>query len=184
MEVVSKCQKGIYQAPRKRRARVYHALLAISVFGAMGLSGCSVLSPYSDVTKLDVTLRASDQLNPDINGRPSPVVVRLMELSHPAAFQASEFFGLYGHSVSSLGQDLVGTEELELRPGETVNLKLSVGTGSRYVGVLAAYRDLADSQWRYVIALHPRGLNSTALSLDDSGIHEIDDQPHATGRRS
>jgi type VI secretion system protein VasD len=33
------------------------------------LAGCSALSPYSHMTKLDLTLTATDQLNLDINGQ-------------------------------------------------------------------------------------------------------------------
>ena len=86
------------------------------------LAGCSTLSPYSHVTKLNLNLTASDQLNPDLNGRPSPIVVRLFELKHPVAFENADFFSLYEHAKESLAPDIVATEELELRPGETVVL--------------------------------------------------------------
>ncbi len=102
------------------------------------LSACS-LSPYSHVTKVNLKLTASDQLNPDLNGRPSPIVVRLFELKHPVTFENADFFSLYERAKESLAPDLVASEELELRPGETVELKLSVEEGSRYVGILAAY---------------------------------------------
>lgn len=56
-------------------------LITLSLFtAAVALSGCSSLSPFSDKTKLDLTLVASDDLNPDLAGRPSPIVVRLLEL--------------------------------------------------------------------------------------------------------
>lgn len=107
------------------------------------------MSPYSSLTKLDLTLSASDQVNLDLNGRPSPLVVRLLELKHPVAFENADFFSLYERPKASLSPDLVTSEELEVRPGETVDLKLSVEPGSRYVAVLAAYRDLPQTQWRY-----------------------------------
>jgi len=134
------------------------------------LAGCSSLSPYSTMTKLNLTLSASDQLNPDLNGRPSPIVVRLIELKHPVAFENVDFFSLYERAKESLAPDMVASEELELRPGETVALKLSVGQGSRYVGVLAAYRDLSQTQWRYVLQLTPAQLNEAGLTLDQAGI--------------
>ena len=90
------------------------------------LAGCSSLSPYSKVTKLNLKLTASDQLNPDLNGRPSPIVVRLFELKHPVTFENADFFSLYERAKESLAPDLVASEELELRPGETIELKLSV----------------------------------------------------------
>lgn len=137
-------------------------------------SACSSLSPYSKMTKLDLTLSASDQLNPDLNGRPSPIVVRLIELKNPVAFENADFFSLYERAKESLAPDLVASEELELRPGETRELKLSVNEGSRYVGVLAAYRDLPETRWRYVVTLAPVQLTRSTLRLEQNGIQQAE----------
>jgi len=146
-------------------------LKALAVLATLlALAGCSMLSPYSTLTKLNLRLTASDQLNPDLNGRPSPIVIRLIELKHPVAFENADFFSLYERAKESLAPDLVASEELELRPGETVELKLSVGEGSRYVGVLAAYRDLSETQWRYVVPLNPVALTYADLFLNQRGI--------------
>jgi len=136
------------------------------------LVGCSSISPYSTVTKLNLKLTASDQVNPDLNGRPSPIVVRLIELKHPVAFENADFFSLYERAKESLSPDLVASKELELRPGETAEFKLSVESGSRYVGVLAAYRDLRETQWRYVVQVTPADLTVAELTLDQTGIHD------------
>lgn len=135
-------------------------------------SACSSLSPYSRLTKLDLDLSASDQLNPDRDGRPSPVVLRLFELRHPAAFENADFFSLYERAKETLGPDLAASEELELRPGESRELKLKVSEGSRYIGVLAAYRDLPDSHWRRVLPLDPAQRTQARLRLERDGIHE------------
>jgi type VI secretion system protein VasD len=138
------------------------------------LGGCSSLSPYSKMTKLDLTLSGSEKLNPDLNGRPSPIVLRLIELKHPVAFESADFFSLYQRPKEALAPDLVVLEELELRPGEQRELKLSVHKGSRYVGVLAAYRDLPESNWRVVIPLQQQARNSSVLKLDAQGIKAVD----------
>jgi type VI secretion system protein VasD len=146
-------------------------LKALAVLVAMvSLAGCFSMSPYSSLTKLNLQLAASDQLNPDLNGRPSPIVVRLFELRHPVAFENADFFSLYERARESLAPDLVTSEELELRPGETVSLKLSVKEGSRYVGILAAYRDLPETRWRYTVPLTPAGITNMDLTLDQAGI--------------
>jgi type VI secretion system protein VasD len=54
-------------------------------------------------------------------------------------------------------------------------MKLSVQEGSRYVGVLAAYRDLPESNWRVVIPLQEQARNSSELVLDAQGIKALDD---------
>ncbi len=134
------------------------------------LAGCSSLSPYSHLTKVNLRLTASDQLNPDLNGRPSPIVVRLFELKHPVSFDNADFFSLYERAKQSLAPDIVASEELELRPGKTLDLKLTVEEGSRYVGVLAAYRDLSDTQWRFTLQVTPQQVTEADLTLDQKGI--------------
>ncbi|MGN8344081.1 type VI secretion system lipoprotein TssJ [Pseudomonas sp. SMV71] len=134
------------------------------------LSGCAVLSPFSTMTKLNLTLVTSDQLNPDINARPSPVVVRLFELKHPVAFENADFLSLYERAKDTLSPDLIFSEELELRPGETVELRLSISGMGRYVGVLAAYRDLPHVRWRYTLPIAAQQLTEAHLTLDQNGI--------------
>lgn len=138
---------------------------------ALGLlAGCSSVSPFSTLTKLDLTLTASDNVNPDLHGRPSPVVVQLLALRHPVAFENADFFSLYGRAEQTLPKDWVASEEWELRPGEQVALKLRVDPASPYVGVLAAYRDLPHVQWRAVLPVAPRQVTRADLLLDHTGI--------------
>ena len=125
------------------------------------LAGCSTLSPYSRLTKLDLALSAGERVNPDLNGRPSPVVVRLFELKHPVAVENADFFSLYERPKETLDPDLVTSEELELRPGERVELKLSVEEGSRYVG---------EASWRYVVPVTAKELTRVELKLGRKGI--------------
>lgn len=146
----------------------FKTLVALAALVLM--AGCASLSPYSHVTKLNLKLTASDRLNPDLNGRPSPIVVRLFELKHPVSFENADFFSLYERAREALAPDMVASEEMELRPGETVELKLSVEEGSRYVGVLAAYRDLSDTRWRYTLQVTPLGTTDVDLTLDQNGI--------------
>lgn len=147
------------------RVAVTSTLLALGL-----LTGCSTLSPFSTLTKLDLTLTASEAVNPDLHGRPSPVVVRLLELRHPVAFENADFFSLYDRAEQTLSKDWLSSEEWELRPGEQLALKLSVEPRGRYVGVLAAYRDLPHVQWRLVVPVAPSQLTRADLVLDQAGI--------------
>ncbi|MBI6911130.1 type VI secretion system lipoprotein TssJ [Pseudomonas sp. SIMBA_059] len=134
------------------------------------LAGCTALSPLSTLTKLDLVLTATEQVNPDLHDRPSPVVVHLIELRHAVAFENADFFSLYNHAEQVLPKDWVSSEEIELRPGDRLALKLSVRPESRFVGVLAAYRDLPHVQWRLLLPVTPRHLNRADLVLDKAGV--------------
>ncbi|MGY2374110.1 type VI secretion system lipoprotein TssJ [Pseudomonas sp. SDO524_S393] len=149
-------------------------VLPVLFFGL--LAGCARLSPFSTMTKLDMTLSAHEQVNPDLHGRPSPVVVQLFELRHPVAFEHADFFSLYERAEQTLPKDWVSSEELELRPGEQLSLKLGIKPHTRYLGVLAAYRDLPHVQWRLVIPLAPRERTRASLVLDDTGVRHASAQ--------
>lgn len=140
------------------------------------LTGCSVLSPYSTQTRLHISLSADSQLNPDVNGRPSPVVLKLLELKRPVTAENMDFFSLYLRTDHALAHDLVASEEFELRPGESMELKLKLEEGSRYFGVLVAYRNLSQARWRHVIQVVPRQHNRAVFVLGESGISRADDQ--------
>lgn len=151
------------------RSMILPPQLIVACAALMLLAGCSALSPYSSLTKLDLTLTASDRLNPDLHGRPSPIVVRLFELRNPVAFETADFFSLYDRARDTLTPDLVVIEELELRPGEIRTLKLSVEQG-RYVGVLAACRNLNETRWRHVLTIDSGERTYFDLTLDQDGI--------------
>lgn len=148
------------------------APLAVLLGTLLHLAGCS-----SSLTKLDLFVTANNGLNPDLSGRPSPIVVRLIELRHPAAFQSTDFFALYQNPRQSLAPDFITQEEFELRPGNWHALKVHVQPGSRYVGVLAAYRDLQATRWREVIPLEEGALHRVRLHLDEHGLRRLDISP-------
>ncbi|MFL1503881.1 type VI secretion system lipoprotein TssJ [Pseudomonas sp. O64] len=149
---------------------MYRVTLASMLLLLGLLAGCSAVSPFSTLTKLDVALTAGDHVNPDLHGRPSPVVVHLLELRHPVAFENADFFSLYSNAEQALPRDWLGSEELELRPGERLALKLRLEPQTRFVGVLAAYRDLPHVQWRWVLPVTPQQLTLADLVLDQTGI--------------
>src|SRR5690554_4053408 len=102
----------------------------------LALAGCASWF-QSDITKLDLRLTAAADLNPDLSGRPSPLVVRLYELKAPAIFQNADFFSLYEYDREALGLDLVKTEELLLTPGQQTEIRAALAEETNYLAVLA-----------------------------------------------
>ncbi|WP_058773655.1 type VI secretion system lipoprotein TssJ [Pseudomonas rhizoryzae] len=144
--------------------------LRFCAFGLALLLGACTSQKAPDPTLLDLTLNGDEDLNPDLNGRPSPLVVRLIELKNPVSFENADFFPLYENAKQVLAPDWVAEEEIELRPGESRELKLRVQGDSRYVGIYGAYRNLGGSQWRQVIQLKPNALAQVRLQLTADGI--------------
>jgi type VI secretion system protein VasD len=132
------------------------------------LSACAS-HPADERIPTRTSLAASQDVNPDINGRPSPVVVRIFQLHGDGEFTSAEFFALYTHEKESLGASLIASQEFELRPGEHLDTKIPLARDARYVGAIAAYRDLSAAQWR-VLRTRP----SRSLFVHESVVVNVD----------
>lgn len=120
-------------------------VLAAGAVGLASLVGCAS-APKPVVVKM--TLQASADVNPDQRGRPSPVSVKLFELKSLAAFEKADFFSLFDRERETLGAELVGRDELVLKPGDRVVQERKLAPDVQFIGVLAGFRDLERSQWR------------------------------------
>jgi type VI secretion system protein VasD len=127
---------------------------------ALLLSGCAALfgnsqPPAKEATDLEIQIEAAALLNPDDNGRPSPLLVRVYELRNDALFQDADFFGLYNTDKTVLQGDMLSVDQFILRPGESRSLRRKSNLQAGAVGVLAAYRDLPNATWRALVRLPP-----------------------------
>jgi type VI secretion system VasD/TssJ family lipoprotein len=103
--------------------------------------------------ELQMAIQAGNQLNPDLQGRPAPVVVRLYLLRAGINFGAADFFSLYERDAAVLGPDLLAREEVQLRPGATVSIARKFPDDARFLGVLVAFRDIERTRWRALSSL-------------------------------
>jgi type VI secretion system protein VasD len=97
---------------------------------------------------LTLNLTASADVNPDSQNRPSPVVVRLYQLKDDAAFKDADIYALFDKEQATLGAGLASREEYELAPLEHRALIIKPPPDVRFIGVVAAYRDIRNAQWR------------------------------------
>ena len=97
---------------------------------------------------VEVSVAVAADVNPDARGRASPLVARLFELKSLAAFDGADFFALSERDKDTLGADLVAKEELLLQPGEQRKFKRTLDPATRFVAVVAAYRDIERARWR------------------------------------
>lgn len=134
------------------RVRIFglHPVAALGV--ALLLSACAGPPKPASVTG---TIQASAQVNPSASKRPSPLLIRIYELKSAAAFNAADFMSLYQRDQAELAADLLAKEEFVLSPGETKTFAKTLAPDTRFLGVVAAYRDLEHAKWRSVVAIQP-----------------------------
>ncbi len=124
-------------------------LLALVIVCALTLSACGGAKPVKP-TEAHAQFIVSGDANPDNSGRASPVVVRLFQLRNDGEFATADFFALYDKEKETLGASFISREEYVLAPGESRTLELAVNPEARFIGALAAYRDIRSAQWRAI----------------------------------
>jgi type VI secretion system protein VasD len=141
--------------------------------GGVGIVACSSPPkppPPKPPLLLAINIVAGAQLNPDARMRPSPVVVRVYELKSAAQFNSADFLSLYDKDQSVLGGDVVTREEFVLRPGEKKAINKLLPAETKFIGVVAAFRELDSARWRGVVPIAPNKDNTMTISLDSVSI--------------
>jgi type VI secretion system protein VasD len=127
--------------------------------------GCASSPPL-----LRGTIIADPAINPDRVGRPSPVVVRVYELKSLGAFNGADFFSLFEKDQETLGSELVAREEYELRPAETKKYERQLQPDTKFIGVVAAFRDLENSRWRQAAPVPPQRSLTLTIGIGSGAV--------------
>jgi type VI secretion system protein VasD len=159
------------RAPRLDMIRHARLILHTTLAAALVAVGCAKAPPPAPVAppltiaaatdatvSAPMTIAASADTNPDASGRPSPVVIRVYQLRTDAAFTNAEFFALFDDEQKVLGQELISRDEFMLAPSERRTLNVTVAPDARFVGAIAAFRDIRNAQWRGIVAAPRNGL--------------------------
>ena len=158
-------------------------LLGVTISIAFSVSGCSSIASGVTGAALDKMLEpdptsvaarfvATDFINPDPQNRPSPLIVRFYELSSVGKFNEAGFFKLYEKDEDTLGKDLLERDEFQFVPGETRTFERELNPETRYVAVMAAYRNIDQATWRasFEVVLNEKSLLEVKLDKLAVGI--------------
>lgn len=152
--------------PRRRaRAAALAAAALLAAACASPPKPAPPAPPPPPPTAVQAIVVADSGLNPDHAGRASPIVLRVLELKSLAAFERNDFFSLFDKEREALGAELLAREEIALRPGGQAALAREVQPETRYLGVVAGYRDLERSAWRASVALPRNRLTVVLIRL-------------------
>lgn len=149
-----------------RRSTTWIGLAAV-LAALVIVAGCS--SPPKPTT-VSASLQAGAGVNPDLRRRASPIVVRVYELKSAAAFDGADFVSLYERDQATLAAEMGAREEFILRPGETKQWDKTTAPDTKFIGVMAAFRDIERARWKSIVAIQPNAKNTLAIRADDIGI--------------
>lgn len=107
--------------------------------------GCSLFKdktpPTPEPTRVVIDFEAAEDVNPNVSGRASTVLVRIYHLKSSRAFDNADFMELYDQDAKVLGGDLEDQQEIFLQPLEKRTVHFKTSDDVTAIGILAAFRD-------------------------------------------
>lgn len=141
---------------------LFPLLLALAL-----LAGCAT-PPVT--TPVSLTLEAAPDVNPDAQGRASPVAVRFYALKAPGGFESADYFSLQDRDTETLGADMVLRKELVLSPGQQQDFQFELDADVSAMGFTGGYRDLNHARWRQVLPLSTGKPLAATVRFESDGI--------------
>ena len=139
----------------------YGLYIIIILFNVFLLTHCS--KPTVIDTQLNI--HSARYLNPDINGKTAPIVLTLYELKAPYSFKSSDYSALINNPAKILGTNLIDKQSFEIQPNNSTTLTQIISPQTRYLGIIAGYRNIQISDWRQVIPVAP-GISTMSIQIN------------------
>ena len=147
-------------------------LLSLIVFM---MSGCSMWDQFKEssgitpeTSSIELVIEADSVLNLRKGGQPSPVILRVHELSSPVLFRSLDFFALFENDKAALGDEYIKRYEYQVQPGDNIHQMLELDPATRAVGFSVAFRDIDGSAWRKVEVIEEKSEYYLKLKLKGS----------------
>jgi type VI secretion system protein VasD len=151
--------------PTRRMALVSLSLMLLSGCGG---GGDSAAAPKT--TGLRFIVAADELINPNTESQPAPVVVRIYELKSLNAFLQATFFQLLDNDTALLGPDMLGKREIEIKPGEKQAFDRATPVETRYIGVIAGFRESDKATWRTNMDIVPQQGGTVVVKLSAQAV--------------
>ena len=88
-----------------------------------------------------IEFEAAGDINPNGEGRASPLGVRIYQLKSYSVFGKADFFSLYDNDEQVLGGELVKKQEILLKPNEKRTVFFETEDDTQTIGLLGVFID-------------------------------------------
>jgi type VI secretion system protein VasD len=146
---------------------IERTFLRLAAGGAAALvAACSSPPPPPPPTIVALNIKATSAINPGVDGKPAPVMLRIYQLGAAGTFEKADFFQLNDKDQALLGADMLGKDQAVLTPGDSKAMQFEVKPGTRFIGITAAYRDIDKATWRVDVPVPANQTTNIAVGVD------------------
>jgi type VI secretion system protein VasD len=133
------------------------------------LAGCTP-PPPPPPTVVQLTLTASQDVNPTSSGQGAPVQIVVYQLGSATSFNNAEFFQLFNQDQATLGTDLIKKDTFTLAPGQSKTATLSPTEPVKLLGVFAAYQNYQAVVWRGTVPIPANQTTNVTVAAGKAGV--------------
>lgn len=139
-------------------------------------SACQTARKKLDLPTLaTLNLYTAHDVNPDADGRASPVVVRIFKLTDDRRFKRADFLSLYEGADGRLGDNLLAVVTLkELAPGEVRQEVIRLPDETRAIGIMAEFSQYQSAQPLLALSITPHANNTYEVGLSKAAVTRIE----------
>ena len=167
----SHAQQATYLKQRPASAMILITSITLLLFAGAMSAGCG--SNAKKDIEVRGEIRATEALNPDVNGDSRPVQIKVFYLKATDAFSKASFLELYQTPGDVLMENMLKSNTYQIQPGQSISIEDRAPDDTIAVGVIAAFRDIDNAEWRAVVSTPekcylscPNSLRKDALLID------------------
>ena len=149
---------------------IYKSLISNFLVVAMLvlLTACAGGPPEREA--LDMQIAATADVNPDMQGRPSPIILHILELGSTEQFNRLDYMSLTNPTGAAMGADLLGKTQMVLQPGDSKSVPMELNPLTTAIGLVAGYRDIDNAAWRKTIPVTQGSTKGISVTLEQQQI--------------
>ncbi|MGE0787603.1 MAG: type VI secretion system lipoprotein TssJ [Sandaracinaceae bacterium] len=153
-------------------------LLALSGVLILAACGGSRSRPSCDAQEnAQLTIEATDRMNPDEDGRPLPTIVRVYQLANINVMETASFDEIWRTDEDTLGDAFLGKDELTVYPDTRINREFERNPDANYIVGMAVVRRPTGQSWRTILQLPPPAQEAQCAALQDDPDAPPPEQP-------
>ncbi len=132
------------------------------------LTGCP-----KQPARIPMVLSASANVNPDANGQPLSVVVRVYQLKDKGRLEAADYNAILRSEKETLSDDLLERQERMVQPGTQEMLEIQTNPMANYIGAVALFRNPSGDTWRQIIPINKSKAQRLTVTLREQTIEIV-----------
>lgn len=117
-------------------------------------------------TRITIEIETAGDINPNPEGRTSPLALRIYQLKSSSGFKKTDFMTLFENDESVLGSALLKKEEIFLKSDEKRTVFFEAEADISDIGLMAVFRDYERSQWKAATTVTPHQFNTINVSIN------------------